>query len=67
MGCSPATRRTRAATTRRAEDYELDEQGFAKHDDTWQHPRCVMNLMRKHVDRYTPEIVSRICGTPVDK
>ena len=22
-------------------DYELDEQGFAKADDTWQHPRCV--------------------------
>ena len=48
-------------------DYELDEQGYAKIDDTWQHPRCVMNLLRKHVDRYTPEMVSRICGTPQDK
>ena len=48
-------------------DYELDEQGFAKVDDTWQNPRCVINLMRKHVDRYTPETVSRICGTPQDK
>ncbi|MDB5360307.1 MAG: formate dehydrogenase, alpha subunit [Rhodospirillales bacterium] len=48
-------------------DYELDENGFAKADNTWQHPRCVMNLMRKHVDRYTPEMVSRICGTPQDK
>src|ERR1700733_3960589 len=48
-------------------DYELDEQGFAKVDDTWQHPRCVMVLLRKHVDRYTPEMVSRICGTPQDK
>jgi len=27
-------------------DYELDEQGYAKIDDTWQHPRCVMNLLR---------------------
>jgi formate dehydrogenase major subunit len=36
-------------------------------DDTWQHPRCVINLLRKHVDRYTPEMVSRICGTPQDK
>ena len=33
----------------------------------WQHPRCVMSLLRKHVDRYTPEMVSRICGTPQDK
>ena len=48
-------------------DYELDEQGFAKVDDTWQHPRSVMALLRKHVDRYTPEMVSRICGTPQDK
>lgn len=48
-------------------DYELDENGFAKADNSWQHPRCVMNLLRKHVDRYTPEMVSRICGTPQDK
>jgi formate dehydrogenase major subunit len=48
-------------------DYELDEQGFAKIDDTWQHPRSVMNLLRAHVARYTPEMVSRICGTPQDK
>ncbi len=48
-------------------DYELDEQGFAKVDDGWQHPRCVINLLRHHLDRYTPEMVSRICGTPVDK
>jgi anaerobic selenocysteine-containing dehydrogenase len=27
----------------------------------------VINLLRKHVDRYTPELVSRICGTPQDK
>jgi formate dehydrogenase major subunit len=48
-------------------DYEIDEQGFAKVDDTWQNPRCVINLLRKHVDRYTPEMVSRICGMPQDK
>src|SRR6516225_7347331 len=48
-------------------DYELDEQGYAKIDDTWQNPRCVINLLREHVDRYTPEIMSRICGTPQDK
>jgi formate dehydrogenase-N alpha subunit len=48
-------------------DYELDGLGFARIDDTWQHPRCVINLLRKHVDRYTPKTVSRICGTPQDK
>ena len=48
-------------------DYDKDDQGFAKIDDTWQNPRCVINLLRKHVDRYTPEMVSRICGTPQEK
>ena len=31
-------------------------------DPTLQHPRCVMNLLRRHFERYTPEIVSQICG-----
>jgi formate dehydrogenase major subunit len=48
-------------------DFALDDQGFARVDDTWQDPRCVINLLRRHVDRYTPEMASRICGTPHDK
>jgi formate dehydrogenase major subunit len=47
-------------------DYELDDDGFAKVDTTLQNPRCVINLLREHVARYTPEMVSRICGTPQD-
>ena len=48
-------------------NYELDERGFAKEDPTWTDPRCVINLLRAHVARYTPEIVSRVTGTPQDK
>jgi formate dehydrogenase-N alpha subunit len=48
-------------------DYELNDQGHARIDDSWQHPHCVINLLRQHVERYTPEMVSRICGTPQDK
>jgi formate dehydrogenase major subunit len=33
-------------------------------DPTLQHPRCVFQLLKKHVERYTPEMVERICGTP---
>src|SRR3984893_16697486 len=33
-------------------------------DDTLQNPRCVFQLLKKHVERYTPEMVERICGTP---
>jgi formate dehydrogenase major subunit len=36
-------------------------------DYTLQHPRSVFQLLKKHVDRYTPEMVERICGTPKDK
>ena len=48
-------------------DYELGDDGFVKSDPTLQHLRCVYNLLRQHVARYTPEMVSRICGTPTDK
>ena len=46
--------------------YELDENGFAKRDTTLQHPRCVWNLLKQHVSRYTPDVVENICGTPKD-
>jgi formate dehydrogenase major subunit len=48
-------------------DFELDDDGFAKSDESSSHPRCVINLLRHHVSRYSLEMVSRICGTPKDK
>ncbi|MDG0835565.1 formate dehydrogenase-N subunit alpha [Pelomonas saccharophila] len=47
--------------------YELDEKGFAKVDPTLAHPRCVLNVMKAHYARYTPEQVSKVTGTPKDK
>jgi formate dehydrogenase major subunit len=47
--------------------YELDAKGFAKIDPTMQHERCVLQVMKRHYSRYTPELVSRITGTPQDK
>jgi formate dehydrogenase major subunit len=45
--------------------YEADEATKAyKVDPTLEHPRCVFQLLKKHVDRYTPEMVERVCGTP---
>src|SRR5262245_28782166 len=45
--------------------YEADPktQGY-RVDLTLQHPRCAFQLLKKHVDRYTPETVERICGVP---
>jgi formate dehydrogenase major subunit len=47
--------------------YELDEKGFAKVHPTLTHPRCVLQIMKQHYSRYTPEKVSSITGTPKDK
>ncbi|SFA80283.1 formate dehydrogenase (quinone-dependent) catalytic subunit [Collimonas sp. OK607] len=48
-------------------DYELGDDGFVKTDPTLAHPRCVFNLMKQHYDRYTPEMVESVCGTPKEK
>jgi formate dehydrogenase major subunit len=48
-------------------NYEMGDDGYVKADDSLQHPRCVWNLLKEHVKIYTPELVSRICGTPKDK
>src|SRR2546428_526332 len=36
-------------------------------DETLENPRCVFQLLKKHVDRYTPEMVEQICGTPKEQ
>jgi formate dehydrogenase major subunit len=46
--------------------YEIGPDGFARVDETLQHPRCVLQLLKQHYARYTPEVVSNICGTPKD-
>ncbi|AGB80438.1 formate dehydrogenase, alpha subunit [Serratia sp. FGI94] len=45
-------------------NYQLDENGYAKRDVTLQDPRCVWNMLKEHVSRYTPDVVENICGTP---
>ncbi len=44
-------------------DYELGEDGYVRTDPSLQHPRTVYQLLRKHYERYTPEMVERVCGT----
>ncbi len=47
--------------------YQIGEDGFVKVDETLQDPLCVYQQMKKHFSRYTPEMVSKITGTPKDK
>jgi formate dehydrogenase major subunit len=42
-----------------------DAKGLPMQDKTLKNPRCVLQLLKKHYSRYTPEKVSQITGTPV--
>lgn len=44
--------------------YAMGPDGYAKRDLTMTDPRCVLSLLRKHVSRYTPDMVSSLTGTP---
>lgn len=35
-------------------------------DDTLQDPRCVFQILKRHFNRYTPEMVERTCGVSAD-
>src|SRR5206468_2267143 len=48
-------------------DYEIGLDGYAARDEMMQHPRCVMQLLKKQVEPFTPELVERICGSPKEK
>lgn len=62
--------RFEAAATRKAARGEAhgaggaDVPGRARTDETLRHPRCVLQIVRRHFSRYTPEMVEEICGVP---
>jgi formate dehydrogenase major subunit len=35
-------------------------------DETMQDPRCVLQILKRHYARHTPEVVEQICGIPQD-
>jgi formate dehydrogenase major subunit len=57
-----------AAGAREAESGSGKEQKRpiqAEHTDpTLQHPRCVFQVLKRHFQRYTPEMVEKTCGVP---
>jgi formate dehydrogenase major subunit len=44
--------------------YQVDGDGIPKQDLTMEDPQCVFQLLKKHYSRYTPDVVSKITGTP---
>lgn len=46
--------------------YQVDDEGNIKKDTTAQDPHSVLQLMKKHYQRYDLQTVSRITGCPVE-
>jgi formate dehydrogenase major subunit len=44
--------------------FDTDDKGIPKRDPSLKNPRCVLNLLKKHFDRYTLKKVSQTTGTP---
>jgi formate dehydrogenase major subunit len=42
-------------------------EGQPPRDLTLQHPRCVFQILKRHFSRYTPEVVSQVCGCTPDE
>ena len=38
-----------------------------KRDPTYRHPRCVMQILKRHFARYTPETVADVCGVTAEE
>jgi formate dehydrogenase major subunit len=51
----------------KAWSFQKNADDSVKKDMTLQDPSCVFQLLKKHYSRYTPELVSRISGTPKEK
>ena len=47
--------------------YQTCADGVIKKDPTLQDPNCSFQLLKKQYTRYTPELVSKITGTPKEK
>ncbi len=47
--------------------FQKDENGISLKDPTLEDPNCVFQLLKKQYARYTPEKVTDITGTPIDK
>ncbi len=43
------------------------EQSRVHRDETLQDPRCVLQILRRHYARYTPEMVQAVCGVPPER
>ncbi len=43
------------------------EDPMVENDPTLQNPNCVLHILKRHYERYTPEMVASICGCSADE
>ncbi len=60
-GYNPDTRKYEDKSTWQ---YQLDEDGIPKRDTTLQDSNCVFQILKRHFERYDPETMCKITGTP---
>ena len=61
---SPVQSRPKALTTEAYSEHVGRRTGSPERDPTLQHPRCVLQVLKRHFSRYTPEVVENVCGVP---
>ncbi len=47
--------------------FEKNEDGSYKRDETLTDPRCVLQILKRHFARYTPDMVERVCGVAPER
>lgn len=47
--------------------FQVDDKGVIKKDESMNDPGCVFQILKKHVSRYTLEMLEGVTGTPKDK
>jgi formate dehydrogenase major subunit len=62
----PATGQREVATDGNEHRGRRLVQDSGERDPSLQHPRCVFQILRRHFERYTPDVVESVCGVPPD-
>lgn len=44
--------------------YDRGKDGAVRTDPNLEHPRCVLQVLKRHFSRYTTDMVESLCGTP---
>ncbi|MEA2190924.1 MAG: formate dehydrogenase major subunit [Solirubrobacteraceae bacterium] len=61
-GSTQSVRETAHSESHGSGGAPVGDGGSPPRDDTMRHPRCVLQVLKRHYARYTPELVQEVCG-----